>query len=67
MVVPYIMFIDIENKKYTPIVFYDTLYIDRYVKNQKGFVIPIEGDSYIYKKILYALDLLGYYVKWRLV
>lgn len=60
MVVPYIMFIDIENKEYTPILFYDTLYIDRFAKNQKGFAILTEGDSYIFKKILYVLDLLGY-------
>ena len=64
MVIPYIMFIDIENKKYTPILFYDTLYIDRFTKNQKGFVIPIEEDPYILKKILYVLDSSGYIIRW---
>jgi hypothetical protein len=40
--------------------------IDRLAKNQKAFVIPTEGDLYIFKKILYVLDLLGY-IKGRLV
>jgi hypothetical protein len=66
MVFSYIMFIDIENKKYTPILFHDTFYIDRLAKSQKGFAIPTEGDPYIFKKILYALDLLGY-IKGKLV
>ena len=69
MVVSYMLFIDIENKKYTSIPFYSTFYmeiINRLAKNQKWFVIPTEGDPYIFKKILYALDLLGY-IKGRLV
>lgn len=71
MVVPYVIFIDIENKKYTSILFCNTFYMEiiyhhRLAKNQKGFVIPTEGDPYIFKKILYALDLLGY-IKGKLV